>query len=80
MNYNEYFLKAKELRMKYESLLLCELLFLNYNYYKLKNENIDILKIYNEMKNDIEFSNDEKNIIIENGLKELEDKYNINLN
>lgn len=77
MNEEEYYLKSKKIRMKYESELLCELIYLNYQYYDCNSSKIKIEKIYNEMKNDIDFSDKEKNIIISNGLEKLKKKYNI---
>ena len=77
MDYDEYFLKTKELRIKYESLLLSELLVLNYQYYNCDKEKVDVRKIYNEMKNYIEFSDNEINSIIKTSLLHLENKYGI---
>ena len=77
MNNIDYYKEAKKIRIKYESLLLSELLYLSYKYNKCQDHKTNVEKIYNECKNMISYSDEEKNKIIKQSLVYLENKYNI---
>lgn len=80
MSDDEYYIESKKIRIKYEILLLKDLLYLNYKYNSLLNNETNIFKVYNEMKNTIVFSEKDTKIILEKCLLKLKKEYNLTIN
>jgi len=76
MSEEELFNKEKEIRMKYATLLLAELLNVNYEY----NKNTVALHSYNSLQDNINYTEEEKEKIISDAIKLVKEKYDITIN
>lgn len=77
MSDDEYFIESKKIRIKYEILLLRDLLYLNYKKNINSKNKINVIKVYNELENRIVFSKEEKEKIINDSLSGLENEYGL---
>lgn len=75
MSEEELFNKEKEIRMKYATLLLAELLNVNYEY----NNDTVALHSYNSLQDNINYTEEEKEKIISDAINLVKEKYNITI-
>ena len=69
MTFKEYCKRSDEIRMKHDILLLADLIQLYDEKYKNKKKKVPIIYIYNELHDDIIYTEEQEEYIISEALK-----------
>lgn len=78
--YYEYEKKERKLKMHYDSVLLAELIYLNYKMNTKKyDETITGISIFKTLHDGVRYTQKDEKKIISNSIKYLKEKYNIEL-